>query len=160
MRSFSHLVKVVTSSENDCTRSYSLSKTPIFDTCSITNEESKPFTGLAFKLKVERSFLTCLLILFEGVWVWNKPGGWLSQKWYLSCSYIYAKEANMEGQLLCLYHASSLIPMTKTGTYLGKNIWGRNMEELLNTNGSGHLGGPRGWVWEGDVSPPMESTES
>ena len=41
-------------------------------------------------------------------------------------------------------------------------IWPRNFK---GGNGKkaglmGHLGGPRGWVWEGDLSPPVRSPES
>ena len=64
IQSFSHLVQVVASSENDRTWSYSSSKTPIFDS-STTKQKSKPFTGLAIKLEVQKYCLTCLSIVLK-----------------------------------------------------------------------------------------------
>ena len=64
IQSFSHLVQVVASSENNRTWSYSSSKTPIFDS-STTKQKSKPFTGLAIKLEVQKYCLTCLSIVLK-----------------------------------------------------------------------------------------------
>ena len=66
MQSFPHLVQVVTSSENDHTQNYSLSKTIIFSTYNHLFKHQmkmriKPFIGLAIKLEVEKYYLTCLL---------------------------------------------------------------------------------------------------
>ena len=43
--------------------------------CSTTKQKSKPFTGLAIKLEVEKYCLTCLLIVFEDAFVPSKPSG-------------------------------------------------------------------------------------
>ena len=43
--------------------------------CLTTKLKSKPFTGLAIKLEMEKYCLTCLLIVLEDVFVQSEPGG-------------------------------------------------------------------------------------
>ena len=56
--------------------------------CSTTKQQTKPFTGLAIKLEVEKYCLTCLLILFEDVCAQNEPSGQSSQKWHYLHSHV------------------------------------------------------------------------